>query len=112
MSSLSFAELLTVESLPDGTLVRFNHPHLTRASARELAAELFDLARRGNGPHLYVDLKGVDALTSQVLLRLIVLNRKLQDLGDRLILLNPQPHVRDMIQATRVSDFLTVGSRG
>jgi anti-anti-sigma factor len=108
MSNLSFAELLSFETVRDGTLVRLNGQELHEANARDLAEELFDVASKGNGPHLYLDFDAVETLSSYVLLRLIVLDRKLQDLGDRLVLLNTRPRVREAIQASHLSDVLNV----
>ncbi len=111
MSNLSFADLLSVETVRDGTLVRFHSRDLNSPSARDLADELFDLACKGSGPHLYLDLGGVESLTRYLLLRLIVLEQKLQDIGDRLIVLNPTVRVREAIQASRLAESVRVRAR-
>jgi anti-anti-sigma regulatory factor len=106
MPDLSFADLLRVETVRDGTLVRFNNQDLAQANARDLADELYDLASKGNGPHLYLDLESVESLPRVILLRLIVLEKKLQDLGDRLVVLNPTGRVREAIQASRLRPWI------
>lgn len=108
MSNLSFADLLTFETVHDGILVRLNGRELHESNARDLAEELFDVACKGSGPHLYLDFAAVESLSSYVLLRLIVLDKKLQDLGDRLVLINTRARVREAIQASHLSDFLNV----
>jgi anti-anti-sigma regulatory factor len=111
MSNLTFADLLSVDSVRDGMQVRFHMRHLNEANARELMAELFELAARGSGPYLYLDLSEVESLTYHILMRLIVLSKKLQDLGDRLLLLNPSPRVREAIATSHLSEFLSLRSR-
>jgi anti-anti-sigma regulatory factor len=102
MSNLSCADLLNVTEVSDGILVRFNDRELHETNARDLAEEVFDAANRGNGPHLYLDFAGVEMVSSYVMLRLIVLDKKLQDLGDRLVLLHTPSRVREALQATQM----------
>jgi anti-anti-sigma regulatory factor len=105
MSNLSLAALLNAEPVHDGIVVRFNSQDLKEANARQLAEGLFDLAAKGSGPHL--DFGEVDSLTRCLMLRLTILDKKLQDLGDRLILLNPQAHVREAIETSRLAGFFS-----
>jgi anti-anti-sigma regulatory factor len=112
MSNLSLAELWNVEPVCDGVLVHFHGRGLNEANARELSAELFQLAMQGSGPHLYLDLEEVETVPRQVLMRFSVLDRKLQDLGDRLILLNPRSRVREAVQLSHLSQVLKLRVRG
>lgn len=108
MSNLSYPDLLSFETVSDGILVRVHGQELHEANARDVAEDLFDAASKGSGPHLYLDCGDVESLSSYVMLRLIVLNKKLQDLGDRLVILNTRPRVRDAIHASHLSEFVSV----
>jgi anti-anti-sigma regulatory factor len=97
-----------VEPLRDGVLIRLAGQDLTEANARDLLDAVYDFARNGGGPHLYLDLARLEHLARPVLLRLMVLDRKLHELGDRLVLLNASAGVRQAIHSARLADLLEV----
>lgn len=86
---------------PEGTT-------LSEANAEEFARELFDLAGRGQRPHLLVDLGAVNMLTSMILAKFIALNGKVRAVGGRLTLSNPTPIVRQVFKVTRLDTILEV----
>lgn len=81
---------------------------LTGANSEELAAELFALAAREPKPHLFVDLSGVNMVTSLVLAKLISLNTELRDAGGRLTLANAKPVVREVFKVTRLDTVFEI----
>jgi anti-anti-sigma regulatory factor len=108
MSHFSSQDLLQVETLRDGVFVHYCTEALDRANAGALAEDLSDLAKAGCGPYLYLDLAEVQSLSRYILLRLAVLDRRLQELGDRLIVFNPQPEVCATFLASGLTPLLEI----
>ncbi len=104
----SHADLLQVEAVRDGLLVRLHGPSLDRTNAYGLAEELFDLAFHRGGPTLYLDCTEIEELEESILLRLVLLSWKLQSMGDRLVLRNLRPQVYEALQASRLLDHLVI----
>lgn len=112
MASTFPAELLQVEDVRDGLVVRLQASSVGPSSVRELPGELFDLAFHRGGPHLYLDFAEVETLDADMLTRLVMLDWKLQSVGDRLILLNlPAPDHRAP-RASRLIDHMHVSATG
>src|SRR5581483_12019302 len=87
---------------------QFRPGQLPDTNARDLTDGLFDLAQQRSGPRLYLDLGAEDRLGGDLPLRLVVLGRKLQDLGDQLVLCGVRPGAYEALQATGLTDFLDV----
>ncbi len=75
-------------------------------AARHLALHLEELIAHqpaaGRGPHLYLDLKQVERITSAGLNELIGINSLARSRGIRLILLDAQESVREIFALTRL----------
>jgi anti-anti-sigma factor len=76
-------------------------------AARHLALHLEELIANqqpavGRGPHLYLDLKQVERITSAGLNELIGINSLARSRGIRLILLDAQESVREIFALTRL----------
>jgi anti-anti-sigma factor len=108
MSIRSHAELLQVTKLPDELLVRVCCREYDEDHARGLAAELFELVRARGERRLCLDLAEVTYLSSGMLGGLIVLDRKLQDIGGHLSVRNVHPQVYELFVMTRLIDILDV----
>lgn len=109
MSPIRSALPLLVVEEGDRITVRFPVGSvLTGAISEELARELFALAAREPKPHLYVDLSGVNMVTSLVLAKLIALNGELRAAGGRLTLANAKPVVREVFKVTRLDTVFEI----
>jgi anti-anti-sigma factor len=88
-----------VRQVEDGIRVQLNRQDLNVHSISVLAEELFDLALESSGPVLYLDFAEVDCLPSLVVGKLYALDRRLREVGGRLVLCNPRPAVKELLQA-------------
>ena len=82
-----------VQAVADGTLVRITPRDLNVETVSVLADELFELALESGPPTLYMDLGAVTHLPVVVCGKLLALQRRLHEVGGRLVLknLNPTP---------------------
>jgi anti-anti-sigma regulatory factor len=94
MAHFSSAELLEVDDVRDGIRVRLRTPCLEEGQLPELTDDLLDIAAHRHGPRLYLDFETVERLADDVSLRLAVLARRLEDSGDRLVLLGLRPELQ------------------
>ena len=108
MSLHALSQPWEVRDIEDGTLVRFTHRDLDAGTARLLFDTLFELAQERGRPVLYLDFGLVAFLSSAVLGRLLVLDRKLRDAGGSVALFSLRPPVREVLEAARLTDLLDV----
>jgi anti-anti-sigma factor len=99
MSLHILAHPWTVQEVEDGTAVKLTHQDLDARTLAILADELVELAREGDQPNLYLDFGNVRYLTSVVLGKLFALARRLDEVGGRLIVCNPNPVLHEMFRA-------------
>jgi anti-sigma B factor antagonist len=97
-----------VQELDDGTLVKVTHRDLDAGTAMLLFDDLLELAHESCHPNLFLDFGGVDYLSSAVLGRLILLDRRLRDAGGRLSLFSLNPQVKELLYSCRFDDLLDV----
>jgi anti-sigma B factor antagonist len=88
-----------VQELGDGTSVQLGHRDLDAETLSILADELLELALESGRPKLYLDFGKVNFLTSVAVGKLIALDRKLREVGSRLIPCNLNPVVEEVFQA-------------
>ena|SRR5581483_11197595 len=108
MPHLAYPDLLYVEPVQDGLLVKLRTMFLDEHDVRDLEPELYALSYERGGPHLYLDLAEVEDLPEPVIGQLAYLGRRLQAVGDRLILLNLRPHVYAALRAHPEADGLVL----
>lgn len=100
--------LVTIVPVADGTVVVFRCQALHARNAGELAGVLLDLTPALGWGNLYLDFGAVEFLSSLVLGQLILLDRELRKAGDRLILGNLAPPLLELLQACRLTEFLSI----
>jgi anti-sigma B factor antagonist len=88
-----------VQELEDGTSVKLTYRDLDAQTLSILIDELVELALESDLPKLYLDFAQVRVLTSVVLGKLAVLDRRLREVGGRLVLCNLSPALEEIFQA-------------
>lgn len=71
----------------------------------QFGQELFTLVDKGQHRRIIVDLARLDYVTSGVLGKFITLHRKLRRQDGALVLCRLQPHVRDIMKASRLLEY-------
>ncbi|MBV9122732.1 MAG: STAS domain-containing protein [Planctomycetes bacterium] len=90
-----------VEEIGDVTVVRWDEqPHWP-----DSGDQLFKLVDEAGRRKLVLNFGNAESLSSTVLAKLMMLNKKLQTVGGVLILCNLSPHVREVFEVTRVNEF-------
>ncbi len=108
MSLHSLSSRWEVRQVDDGTLVRVLDHGLDARTALLLCDELFELVEASGRPNLYLDLGAVVTLSSAVLAQLLALDRTLADAGGHLALFSCNACLRELLQATHLTNLLDV----
>ena len=85
-----------------------NHRPLHPEAVAELASEWNSVADRANCRSLCVDLSNLDIVNSDMLSKLIVLQRRLKQKEGTLLLCGLSPHVREIFGWTRLDRFFEI----
>jgi anti-anti-sigma factor len=97
-----------VRDVEDGTVVTLLPRDLDIETVPVLVEDLFELVQESGRPMLYLDLGAIRQLASVVTGKLLSLDAKLRQHGGRLILLQIEPLIYRMFQATRLTDVLDI----
>jgi anti-anti-sigma factor len=108
MATLARAGHLQVVPGQDGIVVKFICKEFDEMLAYGLTDELFDVAADAGRYNVCLDFWEVEFLSSVVLGKLLVLDRKLRGAGGRLTMLNLNPKVFEVFHVSRCDDFLDV----
>jgi anti-anti-sigma factor len=108
MSLYSLAHAWEVTEVEDGILVKVTPRDLDDGTAMLLFDDLRELVQERGRPNLYLDFGAVHSLSSAVLGRVILLDRKLRDGGGRLSLFNLNPPLQELLQFSRLTDILDI----
>ncbi|MFM8274789.1 MAG: STAS domain-containing protein [Gemmata sp.] len=97
---------LTVAPCPGGVTVTFTDQKLLdEASAWGWLRAEFEQLADGDAECVWLDARAVEFVSTSFLGVLVVLNRRLQEKGTRLILI-PSPSVRDVCRLTKLDKLL------
>jgi anti-anti-sigma factor len=99
MSLYILAHPWQVQDLADGTVVPLTHRDLDVETLSIFTEELCELAHENNLPRLYLDFERVTSLTSVALGKIYAVDRRLRDIGVRLVVCNLNPALQAMFQA-------------
>jgi anti-anti-sigma factor len=100
---------LLVKHEAEAVVIQFDkHRILDERSVKEIAEELFDVARREGGRNLVLNLSKVFSLSSLILGRLVMLQKKLEQEGRQLTLCHVSPEIRDVLVATKLDQILRI----
>lgn len=99
---------LDVTKNGDEFAVRFLDQKLLDSAADEVGAELYSVAAQAECNRLVLSFAGVDLLTSEMLGKVIVLNKKLRQKDGKLTLCDMGPYVREIFAVTRLDTILEI----
>jgi anti-anti-sigma factor len=88
-----------VKEVADGIWVTLTFRDLDVQTASILIDELFELALESDRPNLYLDFGKVGLLTSVALGKLFALNRRLHEVGGRMVLCHLSPALQEVVRA-------------
>lgn len=88
-------------------VVRFGeHRILDELTVKKIADELYAVADRSDCHHLVVDFSSVVGLSSVMLGKLLMLRKKLDAKGGKLILCDVGPEVQEVLAGTKLNQIL------
>jgi anti-anti-sigma regulatory factor len=100
---------LEVEEVGDVALVRFARRRiLTEEAIEASAAQLFGLVENSQQLKLVLNFTNIDRLASAMLGKLILLQKKLQDVGGCVALCHIAPHLYEIFALLKVPRILTI----
>ena len=109
MSSQPHRRRLKVEDIDDVTEINFvDKKILDEQNIQVIGEQLFDLVEQENRRKLLLNFKNVDYLSSAALGKLITLNKKLNEVGGRLILCAIAPQIFEVFEITKLDKFFTI----
>ena len=97
-----------VRDMEDGTLVQLTRRDLDAETTSVLVDELFELVQESGRPDLYLDFAQVHILKSVMIGKLIALKGRLREHGGRLILMNLDPGMTELLRTVQLTDAFEV----
>jgi anti-sigma B factor antagonist len=109
MSSQPRRRHLEVETQGDVTLVRFTDRNiLNEDTIQTIGEQLFTLVDQGGRRQLVLDFGNVEFLSSAALGKFIILNKKLNALGGKLVFRNVQPQVYEGLEIVGLHEVFKI----
>lgn len=105
---MSTAQRLQVRTTDRGTEITVLCPELDEEACQGLGGEIFEAARRAHGGRVTLDLGVVTFLTSTMLGKLVVLNKRLRDEGVHLSLRDLNAQVYQVFEIALLTELLDV----
>jgi anti-anti-sigma factor len=99
---------LTVETVGDATVVRFNDSRLDESNVEAVGEQLDQLVARWQGRQLRLDLANVEYLTGRALGKLVAVQKRVRAGRGRLTLENAGPLAYEVFRVTRLTTVLDV----
>ena len=97
------------EDIGNVTIVRLiGAKTLDEQTSRAIGAELSDVADKMAGRKLVLNFVDVEYLSSGALGVLLTLNRKMRDVGGKLILVNIDPKLYEVLEVTKLNKLLNI----
>src|SRR6185369_7487108 len=104
MSSQPRRRRLEVEDIGDVTVVNFtDRKILDEQNIQAIGEQLFSLVDEAGRRKILLNFGNVEYLSSAALAKLITLNKKLQQVGGRLILCRIDPQIREVFEITKLN---------
>ncbi len=92
----------------DVLVVRFLDAQLAGGLPDEVGAELYALAAKEDCSKLLLNFSAVEFLASDMLGKIVVLNKKMKQKGGKLVLCKLCPNLRQILATTKLDMILTV----
>ena len=100
---------LAVHREEEVIFVQFNeHRILDERTVKEIAEEIFDVANRGGACNLVLDFSKVVSLSSLMLAKLVMLQKKMEQERRQLALCHVSAEIRDVLAATKLDRVLHI----
>lgn len=109
MSSPARRRRLEVEHIGDVTVVNFvDRKILDEQNIQVIGEQLFSLVDEEGMKKILLNFSNVEYLSSAALGKLITLNKKLQQVGGKLILCNIDPQIYEVFEITKLDKFFKI----
>jgi anti-sigma B factor antagonist len=109
MSSQPRRRRLEVEDIGDVTVVNFtDRKILDEQNIQVIGEQLFSLVDEVGRRKLLLNFANVEYLSSAALAKLITLNKKLQQVGGRLILCNISDQIYEVFEITKLNKLFNI----
>src|ERR1700716_3416885 len=93
----------------DGTVVNFiDRKILDEQNIQKIGEDLFSLVDELGRRKILLNFGNVEYLSSAALAKLITLNKKLQQVGGRLILCNIDAQIKEVFEITKLNRLFTI----
>jgi len=92
----------------DVLVIRFQDRQLSGNLPEELGSELYGVAAQEECTKVLVNFSGVEFLASDMLGKLVVLNKKMRQKGGKMALCEVCPHIRQILVTTKLEALITV----
>ena len=100
---------LEVEDIGDVTVVNFtDRKILDEQNIQAIGEQLFSLVDEAGRRKILLNFGNVEYLSSAALAKLITLNKKLQQVGGRLILCNIDPQIYEVFEITKLNKLFNI----
>ncbi|GIW81037.1 MAG: hypothetical protein KatS3mg105_2844 [Gemmatales bacterium] len=109
MSSQPRRRRLEVEDIGDVSVITFtDRKILDEQNIQAIGEELFRLVDDDGRHKILLNFSNVDYLSSAALAKLITLNKKLQQVGGRLVLCNIDPQIYEVFEITKLNKLFNI----
>jgi anti-sigma B factor antagonist len=109
MSSPPRRRRLEVEDIGDVTVVNFtDRKILDEQNIQIIGEQLFSLVDEMGRRKVLLNFRNVEYLSSAALAKLVNLNKKLQQVGGRLILCGIAPPIMEVFEITKLNRLITI----
>ncbi len=109
MSTGPACQGMTVESVGDVAVVRFTLAEIVdEKSANRIGQQLLDLVEEQGCRKMVLNFSGVRIMVSTMLSRLLGLRRRMEALGGRVVLCEPNPELSEVLDALRLAQLFGI----
>jgi anti-sigma B factor antagonist len=106
------AHRLRAEVVGDAVLVKLDYKRLDDSNIWDVEEQLVRLAAERDPPRLWLDLAGLEHLSSLSLGKFLALHKRLRALGGQLRLVNVGPRVNRLLERTKLANVLNIQPSG
>jgi anti-sigma B factor antagonist len=109
MSSPTRRRHLDVEDIGDVTVVNFtDRKILDEQHIQTIGEQLFSLVDEAGRRKLLLNFRNVEYMSSAALAKLITLNKKIKEVGGRLVLCDIEPQIMEVFEITKLDRIFSI----